>query len=63
MTISSSNVQSQIEDKLSHANRDKSDLESQLEDNEEEINDLMKKYKASINQVCVYQERSFNFRV
>ncbi|PIK48788.1 putative unconventional myosin-XVIIIa, partial [Apostichopus japonicus] len=40
----------ETEDKLSHANRDKSDLESQLEDNEEEINDLMKKYKASINQ-------------
>ncbi|XP_071848331.1 unconventional myosin-XVIIIa-like isoform X3 [Apostichopus japonicus] len=47
----------EIEDKLSHANRDKSDLESQLEDNEEEINDLMKKYKASINQAALDQAK------
>merc|ERR1712223_1112432 len=36
-------------------NREKADLSSQLEDNEEEMAEVMKKYKASVSQLSVDQ--------
>ena len=42
---------SDLEDKLMKANRERSDVSQQLEDNEEELQEVMKKYKASVSQV------------
>merc|ERR1719412_972092 len=46
---------SDIEDKLLRINREKTDLASQVEDNEEEMSEVMKKYKASVSQLSVDQ--------
>ena len=46
------------------SNREKSDFSTQLEDNEEELQEVMKKYKASVSQLSVdqitIQEQSHN---
>jgi len=34
--------------------RDKNELQSRLEENDEEVDELMKKYKAAIQQVCSF---------
>lgn len=47
----------EAEEKVSQANRVKSDLETQLEDHEEEFNEIMKKYKAAINQSTLDQAK------
>merc|ERR1711997_678420 len=44
-----------VEDKLLRVNREKADFCSQLEDNEEEMAEVMKKYKASVAQLSVDQ--------
>jgi len=46
---------SDVEDKMLRVNREKADLSSQLEDNEEEMSEVMKKYKASVAQLSVDQ--------
>merc|ERR1712223_2136479 len=46
---------SDVEDKMLRVNREKADLSSQLEDNEEEMAEVMKKYKASVSQLSVDQ--------
>ena len=46
---------SDIEDRLMRTCREKTDLASQLEDNEEELHEVMKKYKASVSQLSVDQ--------
>ena len=47
----------QAEERASHAQREKAELESQIEDQEEDYNELLKKHKALTNQVStVYRE-------
>jgi myosin-18 len=46
---------SEVEDKLYRLGREKTDLSSQLEDNEEELTDVMRKYKAAVAQLSVDQ--------
>lgn len=46
---------SDIEDKLYRLGREKTDLSSQLDDNEEELQEVMKKYKASVSQLSIDQ--------
>ena len=46
---------SDLEDKMLRINREKTDLSSQLEDNEEELQEVMKKYKACVSQLSVDQ--------
>ena len=46
---------SDLEDKMLRINREKTDLASQVEDNEEEMSEVMKKYKASVSQLSVDQ--------
>merc|ERR1712223_1497009 len=46
---------SDLEDKMLRINREKTDLASQVEDNEEEMSEVMKKYKASVSQLSVGQ--------
>merc|ERR1719445_1625042 len=46
---------SELEDKMLRINREKTDLSSQLEDNEEELQEVMKKYKACVSQLSVDQ--------
>merc|ERR1719220_2479667 len=44
---------SDLEDRLMRVSREKTDMSSQLEDNEEELHEVMKKYKASVAQLSV----------
>ena len=44
-----------VEDKLYRLGREKADVSSQLEDNEEQLSDVMKKYKAAVAQLSVDQ--------
>ena len=46
---------SDVEDRLMRLSREKADLSSQLEENEEELQEVMKKYKASVSQLSVDQ--------
>merc|ERR1712001_726292 len=46
---------SDVEDRLMRLSREKTDLSSQLEENEEELHEVMKKYKASVSQLSVDQ--------
>ena len=46
---------SDVEDRLMRVNREKTDFASQLEDNEEELHEVMKKFKASVAQLGVDQ--------
>merc|ERR1719270_3019221 len=46
---------SDLEDKLMRVSREKTDMSSQIEDNEEELHEVMKKYKASVAQLSVDQ--------
>lgn len=46
---------SDLEDRLMSVSREKTDMSSQLEDNEEELHEVMKKYKASVAQLSVDQ--------
>jgi len=46
---------SDLEDRLMRVSREKTDMSSQIEDNEEELHDVMKKYKASVAQLSVDQ--------
>jgi len=46
---------SDVEDRLMRLSREKTDLSSQLEENEEELQEVMKKYKASVSQLSVDQ--------
>ena len=46
---------SDLEDRLMRVSREKTDMSSQIEDNEEELHDVMKKYKASVSQLSVDQ--------
>ena len=48
---------SDVEDRLMRLSREKADLSSQLEENEEELQEVMKKYKASVSQLSVDQVR------
>ncbi len=50
-----SRSKSDVEDRLMRTSREKTDLSSQLEDNEEELHEVMKKYKASVAQLGVDQ--------
>ncbi|XP_017771632.1 PREDICTED: unconventional myosin-XVIIIa isoform X4 [Nicrophorus vespilloides] len=43
------------EDKLNAVNRERSDMQSQLEENEEELAEVLKKYKASVSQMSLDQ--------
>ena len=49
---------SDVEDRLMRLSREKADLSSQLEENEEELQEVMKKYKASVSQLSVDQVRN-----
>uniref|UniRef100_A0A0K2UGM7 Unconventional myosin-XVIIIa n=1 Tax=Lepeophtheirus salmonis TaxID=72036 RepID=A0A0K2UGM7_LEPSM len=44
-----------LEDKMMRICREKSDAQTQLEDNEEELSDIMKKYKSAVSQLSVDQ--------
>lgn len=44
-----------VEDKLNHALREKNDLQAQLEENEEELAEVLKKYKAAVQQMSLDQ--------
>ena len=44
-----------VEDKLFRLGREKADVSGQLNDNEKELTDVMKKYKASVAQLSVDQ--------
>jgi hypothetical protein len=46
---------SDLEDKVLRLSREKADLSSQLDDSEEELQEVMKKYKASVSQLSVDQ--------
>ena len=46
---------SDLEDRLMRVSREKTDMSSQIEDNEEELHEVMKKYKASVSQLSVDQ--------
>ncbi|XP_059090834.1 unconventional myosin-XVIIIa-like isoform X2 [Tigriopus californicus] len=46
---------SDVEDKLFRIGREKADLATQLEDNDSELSEVMKKYKASVGQLSVDQ--------
>merc|ERR1711983_679975 len=46
---------SDLEDRLMRISREKADFASQLEDNEEELHEVMKKFKASVAQLGVDQ--------
>ena len=46
---------SDLEDRMLRINREKTDLSSQLEDNEEELQEVMRKYKACVSQLSVDQ--------
>jgi len=46
---------SDLEDRLMRVSREKTDMSSQIEDNEEELHEVMKKYKASVAQLSVDQ--------
>ena len=46
---------SDLEDRVLRMSREKADISSQLEDNEEELGEVMKKYKASVSQLSVDQ--------
>lgn len=46
---------SDVEDRLMRCSREKTDFASQLEDNEEELHEVMKKFKASVAQLGVDQ--------
>ena len=48
---------SDVEDRLMRLSREKADLSSQLEENEEELQEVMKKYKASVSQLSIDQVR------
>ncbi len=48
---------SDLEDRLLRTCRERADLSTQLEDNEEELQEVMKKYKASVSQLSVDQVR------
>ncbi|XP_072043844.1 LOW QUALITY PROTEIN: unconventional myosin-XVIIIa-like, partial [Amphiura filiformis] len=43
----------EAEERASHAQREKAELESQIEDNEEDYNELLKKHKALANQMSL----------
>jgi len=42
-----------VEEKCSVLGREKNELQSRIEENDEEVDELMKKYKAAIQQVSV----------
>lgn len=44
-----------VEDKLNAAIREKNDLQAQLEENEEELAEVLKKYKAAVQQMSLDQ--------
>ncbi len=46
---------SDVEDRFLRISREKADLSLQLDDNEEELQEVMKKYKASVSQLSVDQ--------
>ena len=46
---------SDLEDKVLRLSREKADLSGQLDDSEEELQEVMKKYKASVSQLSVDQ--------
>jgi hypothetical protein len=46
---------SDLEDRILRMSREKADLSTQLEDSEEELQEVMKKYKASVSQLSVDQ--------
>lgn len=52
---------SDLEDRLLRLSRERSDFSSQLEDNEEELQEVMKKYKASVSQLSVDQVSQIYF--
>lgn len=45
---------SQLEEQLSRLQREKNDLQSRMEEDQEDLNELMKKHKAAVAQVCLY---------
>lgn len=42
---------SQLEEQLSRVQREKNDLQSRMEEDQEDMNELMKKHKAAVAQV------------
>jgi myosin-18 len=46
---------SDLEDRILRMSREKAELSTQLEDSEEELQEVMKKYKASVSQLSVDQ--------
>ncbi len=54
---------SDLEDRLLRTCRERADLSTQLEDNEEELQEVMKKYKASVSQLSVDQVRKRKQRI
>lgn len=43
----------QLEEQLSHLQREKNDLQTRMEEDQEDLNELMKKHKAAVAQVCL----------
>lgn len=41
----------QLEEQLSRLQREKNDLQSRMEEDQEDLNELMKKHKAAVSQV------------
>lgn len=44
----------QLEEQLSRVQREKNDLQSRMEEDQEDLNELMKKHKAAVAQVCSF---------
>lgn len=44
----------QLEEQLSRLQREKNDLQSRMEEDQEDMNELMKKHKAAVAQVTLY---------
>ncbi|CAB1412741.1 unnamed protein product [Pleuronectes platessa] len=41
-----------MEEQMSRVQREKNDVQSRMEEDQEDLNELMKKHKAAVSQVC-----------
>lgn len=53
---------SQLEEQLSRVQREKNDLQSRMEEDQEDMNELMKKHKAAVAQVTPNGAESSGFK-
>lgn len=49
----------QLEEQLSRLQREKNDLQSRMEEDQEDLNELMKKHKAAVAQVWIQTLHGF----